>query len=167
MSPEFFVKAWLTPILVFLFFLFNYLLTISLPVDLVLDLKFMYSPQVILDSLSQMDEQGRAAYAEGILYLDLPYVIVYTVLFYTLLQKLWSGRHLCILTLSIAAMDTCENFLMLYHIRSFPDISDALGYLTSVFTSVKWLLVVILLGLVFAGLLRKILFSKESHSKAH
>jgi len=146
--------------LVFLFFLFNILLTRAMPVDLVLDLRFLYNPEILFDSLSKMGESGREQYWKGIIYLDMPYILVYTYLFCRVLKNLWSGTQLYYLTIGVALADLFENLLMLYHIQTFPEIFEFLGYLTSLFTSTKWIMVVAMFSLMIAGLIRRI-FSKQ------
>ncbi|MFC3880765.1 hypothetical protein ACFOSV_11275 [Algoriphagus namhaensis] len=138
-----------------------------MPVDLVLDLKFLYSPEVLYNSLSQMGEQGRDNYFKGILFLDMPYLLVYGILFCKILKNLWSGTHLYYLTLGIASVDFVENVFMMYHIRSFPAVSRELAFMTSGLTSMKWLLVMILFTLIITGLLRKIFWVAEKKEQVH
>ncbi|MDN3202535.1 hypothetical protein [Algoriphagus sediminis] len=147
-------------VLVLLFILFNILLTRTMPADLVLDLRFLYTPEILFDSLSKMGESGREQYWKGIIYLDMPYILVYTYLFCRILKNLWSGSQLYYLTIGVAFADLFENLLMLYHIQTFPEISEFLGYLTSLFTSLKWIMVVSMFGLIIIGLVRRV-FSKQ------
>ncbi len=157
---DFFKGRGLIGVLIFLFILFNVLLTRTMPVGLVLDLRFLYTPEILQESLSQMGEVGREQYWKGILYLDMPYILVYSYLFCRLIKNLWSGTHLYYLTIGIALADLFENLLMLYHLQTFPEISHFLAYLTSLFTSMKWIMVASWFVLVVIGLIKK-LFTRQ------
>ncbi|MHA7129154.1 hypothetical protein [Algoriphagus namhaensis] len=149
-------KRGVTWLLVFLFFLFNILLTVTLPVDLVLDLRFLYGPEVVFQCLQQMGEEGRSAYIRGIMFLDIPYVVVYALLFARWMKWAWHTKSYFRLVLLVAAMDTLENLLMIYLSFSFPEVDPILAYTASLFTSAKWILVFFLLLMLFWGCYRKV-----------
>lgn len=165
--PIFFENRLITRLLVFLFFFFIYMLTSTLPVDLVLDLRFLYSPDTIRDCLDQMGIYGRESYFIGILFLDIPYLLVYGFLFCKILKNLWAGTQLFYLTITIAIADLLENLLMMYHIQFFPEISNFLGYTTSAITSLKWLLVFVLFTLILVGLAKKIFVPSKEKERVY
>lgn len=151
--------------LVVLFFGFNFLLTLFLPEDLVLDLNFLYAPDLVHQNLELMGVDGRTNYWRGILFLDMPYILVYSFLFCRILKTLWSGMQLYYLTLGIAIADFLENATMLIHINSFPEISTTLASISSFLTTAKWICVVLVFVLIIIGLLKRIVSTKKSETQ--
>ena len=93
------------------------------------------------------------------LWLDFPYMILYSLAFYGLLFKIWGNRGFIKLPFLIALMDLGENLLVIKILNSFPDVNKSMAILASVFTTSKWILVGVLMLFILGGLF-KILHSK-------
>lgn len=156
-------------ILTCLLFLFNFLLSSQLPADKVLDLRFAYSVQEAYDSIGMLDLETRKIYRLGIWALDLPYMVIYGLLFSGLLYKIWKTQKVLILPLAVVLMDLFENLMVLRILKLFPLENQVLAILASFFTTCKWLLVglmvlTILYGLFHNFFTRKVTSGSQSHS---
>ncbi len=164
------MNSWLNlAILTCLLLLFNFLLSSLLQADKVLDLKFAYSVQEAYEAIGLLDFESREIYRFGLWALDLPYMIIYGLLFSGLLYKIWKTQKVLILTLGIVLMDFFENLMVLRILKIYPLENQLLATLASLFTTCKWLLVglmvlTILYGLFHNLLTRKIPAGSQSHS---
>ncbi len=108
------MNSWLNlAILTCLLLLFNFLLSSLLQADKVLDLKFAYSVQEAYEAIGLLDFESREIYRFGLWALDLPYMIIYGLLFSGLLYKIWKTQKVLILTLGVVLMDFFENLMVL------------------------------------------------------
>lgn len=164
------MNSWLNlAILTCLLFLFNFLLSSQLPADKVLDLRFAYSVQEAYDSIGMLDLETRKIYRLGIWALDLPYMVIYGLLFSGLLFKIWKTQKVLILPLGVVLMDLFENLMVLRILKLFPLENQVLAILASFFTTCKWLLaglmvLTILYGLFHDFFTRKVTSGSQSHS---
>jgi hypothetical protein len=72
-------------VLVALFFTFNLLAKNTIPSEAVLDLKFGYSAKATYLTLSDIGAEMRQAYIKCLLIFNIPYLLIYTLLFIQLL----------------------------------------------------------------------------------
>lgn len=156
-------------ILTCLLFLFNFLLNANLPADQALDLRFAYSVQEAHDAIGMLDLETRKIYRLGIWALDLPYMIIYGLLFSGLLFKIWKTQKILILPAGVVLMDFFENLMVLRILKTYPLENKVLATLASFFTTCKWLLVglmvlTLLYGLFHYFFIRKVPTKSHSHS---
>ncbi len=131
-----------------------------MPPELVLDLKFAYSAQEAYQSLQEMGESRRSDYITCLLIFDIPYMVIYSLLFIQLLNFLWKDNRFQIICFGILGFDLLENVAVFILVNIFPVYSPAFGFVASFFTSAKWICVGILVLVVFVGALKR-LFSKD------
>jgi hypothetical protein len=146
--------------LVVLFLVFNSLMKNTIPPEVVLDLKFGYSAQTAYSTLSEMGKEMRQAYLKCLLFYDIPYMVIYTLLFIQLLNFLWKDFRVQLICIGVLIFDFFENVTIYSMIQTLPDYSPFLGLSASFFTSAKWIFVTIVIILSFVGALKKI-FSNE------
>lgn len=147
-------------VLVVLFLTFNSLMKNTIPPEVVLDLKFGYSAKAAYLTISDMSAEMRQAYIRCLLLFDIPYMVIYTLLFIQLLNFLWKDTRIQLFCVGILIFDFFENLTIYSMIQIFPDYSSFLGFSSSFFTSSKWILVGIVITLSIVGAVKKI-FSNQ------
>jgi len=158
------------PILISLFFatlLFNFLLSYFMPKDYALDLKFAYTYWEAIQSIDAMDQSTRALYKLGIWILDFPYLLIYSVFLFGVLQKLFGKQPVIYLPFLIAIVDLFENVSVTAILNSFPNTSHLLVLLSSFFTTCKWILVGVTALSIIIGVIKYFVTKKYPlHSKS-
>jgi hypothetical protein len=111
----------------------------------VLDIRFWYAPETVLDLAARLGEQGRTLYALSEVTIDLAYPLLYGAVFGLLLRLLirrllpdrprWSS--LALLPIGAMVFDYAENVTLAIVLLGFPD-SLPLVPLASLFTTTKW-----------------------------
>ena len=115
----------------------------------VLDLQFSYTPERARAIIAEYGETGRyyAAWFEAIA--DTIYPMVYTSLFLIIISWVFRSlsvygvriRYIHMLPFLVMLADYCENACVITMLKTFPDFSDGLAMMSSVFTSLKWSLI--------------------------
>jgi len=127
-----------------------------------LDLMFSYSPEQVYANLAQLGEAGRKTRILVSSTLDTAYPLVYSMLFAVLITlltrflgltpKVW--KWLALLPFVILAFDLSENLSINVMAFRYPDTLTALAQAASLFTSLKWIFVgLVLVSLVVLALL--------------
>lgn len=128
--------------------------------DKPLDLYFSYSPDQVYGYLGGLGAGGRNAYARMELTTDLLFPVVYclalTVALAIGVRKIlpFNNRlgYLYFLPLPVLISDWCENMGLSAVLHAYPDRLDAIIYAASMFTSLKWFfLVLVVFSLGTAG----------------
>ena len=148
-------------VLVALFLTFNFLIKNTIPSEVVLDLKFGYSAKAAYLTLSDMGAEMRKAYIKCLLIFDIPYMVIYTLLFIQLLNFLWKDTRIQLVCIGILIFDFFENLAIYGMIQIFPNYSSFLGFTASFFTIGKWILVSIVTTLVIVGAVKKIFYNQR------
>ena len=152
-----FLKGKTSLIILFLLTLgFNWLLSHFMPKEYALDLKFAYNSVDVSYALSSMGAESRSIYQLGVWALDLPYLFVYGLFTLGLLHRLYGKGIFLLLPPLVSLMDLCENFLVLELLDYFPKVDATIAFLTSCFTTTKWVLVAVLLSMIIVGVLRSV-----------
>lgn len=124
-----------------------------MPKDYALDLMFAYTPEEAFMALSHLDLEQRKLYRFGIWALDMPYMIIYCFLFSGFLLKIYNNKKMVLLPATIMLMDFFENITVLRMLKLFPIQDNSLALIASSFTTLKWVLVGMLVGLIVYGLI--------------
>ncbi|GAB4332839.1 MAG: hypothetical protein Kow00127_24500 [Bacteroidales bacterium] len=120
------------------------------------DILFFDNPETVYSILGNYSAQERTDYLTGVILLDFIYPVVYSLLFSFVLFRLWNRVAPARLPLLILLADYAENFGIILLLLAYPRQLIALAWLTLFFTTIKWILVVVVLLVVTAGLGRKI-----------
>ncbi len=126
-----------------------------------LDLRMGYTKQEVTDLFTKMGTEGRNSYSFGLNVIDSIYPFVYTALLVLLLvlfiNKLqlsnpnWS--FLIILPALIMLADFIENRIVTAMLKNYPIIKHSTAAFGSAATTVKWVLTVITVLLLFTGMI--------------
>ena len=163
--PSLFKSVSSTKILVILgilFVVFNLLIPQFLPKDQALDLRFAYSEEEAIFLLNQLTANQIDDYRFGLLALDMPYLIVYSLLFGGLLFRFWGNNFIIYVPFLAAFADFMENLGIYQILNVTPVIESPWILLASVFSTFKWIFVAIIFTGVFGGILRKVLSGKSA-----
>jgi len=130
--------------------------------DTPLDLYLCYSPDQAYEYLGGLGAKGRAAYAKMELTTDLLFPVVYSLALTVALvigaRRILSSdsrlQYLRFFPLLIVIADWSENLSLAVVIHAFPDRLDAIATAASLFTSLKWtFLILVVMTLFIAGAL--------------
>ncbi|MEP0713989.1 hypothetical protein [Algoriphagus sp.] len=130
-------------ILFALFLLFIVLLNYYMPRSLALDVKFAYTADEAYTTLKSMGPALRAEYLYIIWVLDSTYMVIYLLLFSSLIVKFLNNKLIAILPLLIFIFDLLENIMVTSLLLKYPTESHILGFVASFFTTTKWLIVAV------------------------
>lgn len=114
-----------------------------------LDLQFSYSPEKAYTLLEKYNQKELRQYVIGELTVDFIYPIVYTLFLVFLIFKLSKKKTLSLFPLLILFLDYFENIGIVTLIIQLPQNLPNLVMLTSLFTSLKWILIAITIVLIF------------------
>jgi hypothetical protein len=137
-----------------------------LPKKHALDLMFAYSAEDAYAALAQLDGDQLSVYSVGIWVLDMPYIVIYGLLFTGLLLKIWKRTVVVWLPLGIATMDLFENLSISRILYLFPLRQEFLVTVASFFTTSKWTMVGFLVLSIFCGLISSIAYRKRFFAKS-
>ena len=116
----------------------------------ILDLQFSYTPEKAKAIISQYGDNGRAFASKFEIIADTLYPVSYTFLFLVIMGwvfKLLAPygfriRYIHLLPFVVMLADYSENACIISMLKAYPDISDRLATISSLFTSLKWSLLV-------------------------
>lgn len=155
------ISTRLVLIILALFFIwFNLMLNQFLSKDHALDLKFAYSVEEAYISLGQLSLDQRQLYRFGLWALDMPYLLFYSLFFSGILFRIWGVGKVVLLPFWVAFFDFLENLMILRILKVFPRHEDFLAIWASVFTTLKWILVVVVLLAIIIGIFKTFYFRK-------
>jgi hypothetical protein len=111
------------------------------------DRHFFYTPDELYARVATWGEAGRRQYIKFRLGLDIGFAFSYAAFLITVtgvaLRKAWPGaarrRRLLLLALIPMSCDLLENALGIGLVRAFPARFDALAWLTTCITALKWI----------------------------
>ena len=123
----------------------------------ILDLKFSYSQQTVINCLKSYGNEGRKRYSIFSL-LDLIYPLVYSLLLGALLYKLffYSKYNPYLFALFAGLFDYIENGFLMYFTHNFPNINNFEVMISSFATSLKWSFIIISFIALFFGIIKRI-----------
>lgn len=136
-----------------------------------IDLLVGYDPLRIQQMVEAYGPEGRAVYAQGELTTDIAYPFIYTFLFCVILTLLFrhrkynSFRLVNVLPVGILVFDLLENCCIVYLLKTFPNSPYVVSSLCSVLTNLKWIVTMIVLGLVVYGLVKLAIRSGQSRTR--
>ncbi|HSM71674.1 MAG TPA: hypothetical protein VK851_09035 [Anaerolineales bacterium] len=127
-----------------------------------IDLLFFYTPDKVYSMIESYGEAGRASYRTFELTGDIIYPIVYTLFFSLAITWLFrrgfpgdSSMHkFNVLPIGMWLFDLLENLSIVSMLSIFPSTPPLLAWVSSVFTFLKWLLLLPTILLLLYGLIR-------------
>ncbi len=122
-----------------------------------LDVRFCYTPDDAYDMIGAYGDNTRDRYIKGIIILDFIYPVIYTFFLGFTLFLLYRKTAPSLIPLLILAFDYIENTGIIILLSTYPDRITLVAWVTSIFTSLKWILVLLVLAAIMAGVLGKFL----------
>ena len=125
----------------------------------ILDLQFSYSPEMARHIISEYSDSGRKYAIQFGLIADTFYPISYTFLFVVLTAWIFKAidpikfKRVLLLPLVIPVVDYGENLNIALLMYGYPQLHDWQVHLSSLFTSLKWILVVLQVLVIVGALL--------------
>jgi hypothetical protein len=139
----------------------------------VLDLQFSYTPEKARTIIGEYNEPGRNFAANFELIADGLYPVAYTFLFLMIMGWVFKSlsvygvhvRYIHLMPFLVMLVDYGENACIITMLKSFPNFSDNVAWLSSLFTSLKWSLLVVE-TLIIAAAIWLLTFYRMSRGKA-
>lgn len=142
-------------ILIFNFFLFPVLMP-SGEEAAPMDIMFTYDSEKAYDMIELYGEEGRRSYIRGLAFLDFIYPVVYSLFLGFIIFKIYKRPLPALIPLSILVSDYLENTGIIIMLISWPSRLFILAWLTSLMTSIKWVLTGISVLAIVLGLLSRL-----------
>ncbi|MDD2983704.1 MAG: hypothetical protein PHQ74_09975 [Crocinitomicaceae bacterium] len=131
------------------------------PANVPLDLQFSYSPTKAYELLAQFSAADLKLYRILELTGDIAYPIIYGVFLSLLIFKLSRNTIFSSIPLLAIVADILENSGIVILISSLPKELHTLASITSIFSSLKWILIVCSMLLIIVLFLRNVFTSKK------
>ncbi len=127
---------------------------------LILDARFGFSAEEAYQTLLAFGENGRSAYLFMIAVIDTLYPVIYGLLLILTtslflnkgLSEYSIFRVLNLMAIDAVLFDYAENFSIIYLLVKFPDRTDGIARMASVFGIIKWMVVFSCLLLIAFGI---------------
>jgi hypothetical protein len=128
-----------------------------------LDLHFSYTPEQVYTWLGDYGEEGRQFYALFEMTGDVIYPIIYTLLFCCLIGYTWKKfieekekfATLVLVPLPTLLFDYLENVCIVVLLKTYPAPQDTWVMIGSLFTSLKWISLIITLIVFLIGVIKR------------
>ncbi len=121
-----------------------------------LDIMFAYSPEDAYEMISALGDAGRQNYIKGLLFLDFIYPVIYSLFLGFSIYLLYREILPAVSPLLILVSDYIENTGIIIMLSSYPTGLITIAWITSFFTSLKWILAGLAVLVIMIGLLRRI-----------
>ena len=131
------------------------------PNNIPLDLQFSYSPEKAYQLLSNFSAADLQKYMIIELTVDVVYPIIYTLLLSFLIFKINANPKLALFPFLILIADYLENTGIVILISNFPKELNSIVSVTSLLTSLKWLLVISCVLLIIVSGIRRLFMKKQ------
>ncbi|ERM81630.1 hypothetical protein P872_19950 [Rhodonellum psychrophilum GCM71 = DSM 17998] len=140
------------------FFVFNmFLFPYYIPIIEPLDLKFAYSSKQAYQLIEGYGETDRQIYANGLIYIDFVYPVIYGLMFSFLLFRIKKSVILAQIPLLASLADFIENIGIITLLQYFPGKNLLLAGMTSMFTTLKWFSIMASLSILAILLVQKLI----------
>ena len=133
------------------------------PNNIPLDLQFSYSSEKAYQLLSNFSAADLQKYKIIELTVDVVYPIIYTLLLSFLIFKINSNAKLALFPFLILIADYLENTGIVILISNFPKELNSIVSITSLLTSLKWILVISCVLLIIFSAVRRLFMKKQQN----
>lgn len=144
--------------LLFLMIVFNVVIMPNLAGDtnaVPIDLQFAYTPQRAYELINSYSDETRHNYMIGEMTMDVLYPIVYTLfLSLTLLLLYPQKEKIALIPYVIFIADMFENTGIITMLYNYPSELHGVALATSVFSTIKWSVVIVCFLLLIVGLFK-------------
>ncbi len=127
-----------------------------------IDIHFAYSPEKAYELINSYSEATRESYMISEMTLDVLYPVVYTLFMSISLILLFPSKEkVAWLPYLVFASDLIENTGIIVLLYNYPKELYNLAIITSVFSTIKWLLALLILMIMIIGLVRKFVLKSQ------
>jgi len=150
---------------------FPFFLTSTTNLKTILDLRFGFSINDVINSLSIMQKNGRERYLLTTLFIDTPYALIYGFIYafiiVALRRNIPANRlgYIIIIPLLISLFDIIENSGIVYFILRYPNINSKIVTIISISNQLKWIAASLTFMLIIYLLLNKLITKSASNKK--
>ncbi|MDD3722838.1 MAG: hypothetical protein PHW92_10220 [Lutibacter sp.] len=156
-------------------FLFNFFNIQHLSIKNILDLKYSYTINEAYELFNKLGENGRNIYRLAEIFIDIPYLLIYSIVYSLMIiallksNKLTNLYFLTFAPILIGFFDILENLGIVVMLTKYPIKLNHVCNLTAIFTSLKWnfavatFLIILLSGLylIFTKTVERLKKSKK------
>lgn len=122
-----------------------------------LDLKIIHGPEVTYNTFDAMSAEQQKRYMIGELTSDIIYPVIYTLfLSFSLLLLFKDFKTIPLIPYGAFVFDILENLSLVTLLKLYPQQIDWLAWISSIFSTLKWLFVFVSLLLIIVGISRKL-----------
>lgn len=122
-----------------------------------IDLQFAYTPTRAYELIDSYSDEARSQYVIGEMTKDVAYPMIYTLFLSITLMLLYpSNWKLAWLPYAIFVADMLENVGIISLLLNYPSKLILVAWATSVFSTMKWILVLIVVSYVLFGLIKTV-----------
>ena len=133
------------------------------PNTLPLDLYFSYSSDEVYNLFANFSPAELKTYMITELTVDVVYPIVYSLLFAFVIFKLSGKAFFSMVPVLVMFLDYLENIGIVTMIHYYPQQLNSVAMITSIFSSLKWILVIVSVALILIFLVKKLFKPKTTH----
>ncbi|MCK5688455.1 hypothetical protein KAI87_04250 [Myxococcota bacterium] len=119
-----------------------------------IDLQFAYTPQTAYQLIENYGDDTRHTYLIGELTVDAAYPIIYSLLLSFILFVLFKNHKLALAPFLILFADYGENLGIVIMLWTWPQKLVSVAWVTSFFTTLKWILVLGVVTMILVGALK-------------
>lgn len=123
-----------------------------------LDLQFAYTPLEAYQLIENYGEVVRKSYIIGELTIDLIYQIVYSSLLSFIIFFIYKRQRIALFPFLILITDYLENIGIVTLLYNYPQKLIIVAWITSFFSTLKWILILSSILIIIIGLIKKINF---------
>ena len=123
-----------------------------------IDLQFAYSPERAYELIESYSDETRKQYVIGEMTKDVAYPMIYTLFMSITLMLLYPANwKLAWLPYAIFAVDMLENTGIITLLLNYPSKLIMVAWATSLFSTVKWILVLVVVSFIVFGLIKSLM----------
>lgn len=122
-----------------------------------IDTQFAYTPQKAYQLIGDYGESARKSYITGELTIDLIYPVIYSLILCFILFLIYKNQKIVLFPFLILIADYFENFGIVTMLYNYPQKLISVAWITSFFSTLKWILIVVTILIIISGLIRKII----------
>ncbi|MCD4735035.1 MAG: hypothetical protein K8R53_03240 [Bacteroidales bacterium] len=121
-----------------------------------IDIQFAYTPQKAYHLIENYEETVIKLYIFGELTIDFVYPVIYSLLLSFILFLVYKKQKIALFPFLILIADYFENFGIVTMLCSYPQKLINVAWVTSFFSTLKWILIIVSILIITFGLIKKL-----------
>ncbi|MCD4664967.1 MAG: hypothetical protein K8R68_06815 [Bacteroidales bacterium] len=132
-----------------------------------IDTQFAYTPQKAYQIIENYEDTVIQLYIIGELTIDLIYPIIYSLLLSFILFFVYKNQKIVLFPFLILIADYFENFGIVTLLFSYPQKLMNVAWITSFFSTLKWILILVSFLIIILGLMKKLILKCDFRIKCN